>query len=258
MNIRSILNFFKRQKDGKQNGQIPEWLDKRLTELESKIQYNFKNRELLIQALKHRSYLRNVNESRLKSNERLEFLGDTILNLVVTEHLFHAFPDKSEGELTKIKSLMVSENILVAKAQPIQLARFILMSEGEARSGGRYRPSIVADAYEAMIGAVYLDAGFEQAKNFIHRFILDDMDDIIADQLNKNFKSALLEFAQSKNWGLPRYVVKNETGPDHQKIFTVDVYVNNQISGSGHGASKKKAEQMAAREALEKLQKQNT
>ncbi len=224
-----------------------------IQELEQKFNYTFINKLLIIQALKHRSYLSINGEDRLSSNERLEFLGDSVLGLVVTEHLFKNFPGKEEGDLTSIKSLVVSRKVLAKIANNLQLGKYILMNEAEERAGGRKRPSIVADAIEAITGAIYLDGGLDSAVAFVNSTILSRLDSILNEEQNQNFKSILLEYSQSKCYGLPYYSVKHEEGPDHNKIFTIEVNINDQILGVGVGNSKKKAEQVAAKNALKKL-----
>lgn len=224
-----------------------------IQELEEKVNYTFINKQLIIQALKHRSYLSVSGEERLLSNERLELLGDSVLGLVVTEFLFKNFPEKEEGELTSMKSLVVSRKVLAKIANNLQLGNYILMNDAEERAGGRKRPSIVADAIEAITGAIYLDGGLDSAVDFVNSTILNRLDSILNEEQNQNFKSILLEYSQSKCYGLPYYSVKHEEGPDHNKTFTIEVYINDQVLGVGVGNSKKKAEQMAAKNALNKL-----
>jgi len=217
------------------------------------IGYRFVNKALLIQALKHRSYLPFSNERRVDSNERLELLGDAVLGLVVTEHLFRLYPKKEEGDLTALKSLMVSRKILASSARQIGLGDFVLLSQAEERSGGRNRPSILADVFEALTGAIYLDGGLASARSFVQKHLLSRMDDIVHQEQHRNYKSLLLEYAQGRNLGAPIYVVTAEQGPDHDKTFTVEVRIQDQAVGKGMGNSKKKAEQQAAKSALEKL-----
>jgi len=224
-----------------------------INQIETKLNYEFQNKSLIIQALKHRSFLSVTNESRLLSNERLELLGDAVLGMVVTEYLFKKFSLKEEGELTAIKSLLVSRKILARIARKIGIGEFILLNEAEEKAGGRNRTSIVADAFEAIIGAIYLDGGLAIIVDFIHKNLLVRADKILSDEQNKNFKSILLEYSQSKNLGLPQYIVRNEEGPDHEKLFTIEVLINNQVLGMGKGNSKKKAEQISAKNALKKL-----
>lgn len=227
--------------------------DELIKELESKVFYQFKDKDVLIQALKHRSFLSVTGESRLYSNERLELLGDSVLGIIVTEHLFKKFPNKEEGELTSMKSLIVSRKILAKTANNLNLGKFILLNDAEKKAGGRHRPSIIADAFEALTGAIYIDGGLSEAIKFIHNFLLVDLDDLLIEEQNQNYKSMLLEYSQSQNYGLPVYTVKKETGPDHNKTFTIEVNVNDTIKGIGIGNSKKKAEQIAAKNALKKL-----
>jgi ribonuclease-3 len=214
----------------------------------------FRRLELLQQALKHRSYLPQANERRVSSNERLELLGDAVLGLVVTEALYHRFPDKEEGEITAMKSLLVSRKILARFARQLDLGRFILMSEAEERSGGRSRPSIISDTFEAVIGAIYIDGGLMPARAFIEAVVLKEIEPILGEEQHRNFKSLLLEYSQRYNLGVPTYAVRSEEGPDHDKIFTVEVRVQNRMVGVGAGNSKKRAEQSAAQNALARLQ----
>lgn len=245
--IKTILGIFR--KDQKKF-----LSDELIHELEQKFNHFFHDKQLIVQALKHRSFLSITGERRLRSNERLELLGDSVLGLVVTDHLYRNYINKEEGDLTSMKSLIVSRKILAKISNDLELGRYILLNEAEEKAGGRSRPSIVADTLEAIIGAIYLDGGLEQAIEFINRFVLSHLDKILTEEQNQNFKSILLEYSQSKSYGLPVYLVKNETGPDHEKLFTVEVKVNNHIVGMGIGKSKKKAEQMAAKDALTKLE----
>ncbi|RME00128.1 MAG: ribonuclease III [Calditrichaeota bacterium] len=221
--------------------------------LYKQIGYRFVHTELLEQALKHRSVLPALNQSRVQSNERLELLGDAVLGLLVTEFLFKSYPEKEEGELTAMKSLLVSRKILAGMANELDLGSFLLLSDSEIKSGGRHRQSIVADALEALIGAIYLDSGLEAARQFIVNKVLKNYEHILNEEQNKNFKSILLEYAQSKNLGAPFYIIRSEDGPDHNKVFTVEVKIQNKTVGVGVGNSKKRAEQKAAQNALEKL-----
>ena len=221
--------------------------------LQEVIGYRFKNTALLLQSLKHRSHVYAKDESGIHSNERLEFLGDAVLDLLVTEHLYRKFRRKREGKLTQIKSMLVSRAALAWKAREIGLGRYIFLSREEEESGGRNRSSIVSDAYEALLGAVYLDGGLEETRRLVSDQLLKDMNRIILNHDYLNFKSALLEHAQSEGWGHPKYYVNSEEGPDHKKVFTVEVTVRGENLGAGRGRSKKEAQQMAAKEALERL-----
>ena len=219
-------------------------------ELFKKLNYTFKNNSILMQALKHRSYLATSGEARSASNERLELLGDAVLGLVVTEHLYRKYPIETEGILTNYKSLLVSGRLLVEVAKELELGQFLLLNESEARSGGRKRTSILSDVVEAVIGAIYLDGGLEAAQKFIKENITYRLDGVLDDGRLRNNKSLLQEHCQGLGLNGPYYRVDDEFGPDHKKIFTVSVLVDGRISGVGKGTSKKKAEQSAASEAL--------
>jgi ribonuclease-3 len=210
---------------------------------------------LLRLALTHRSYLSVTGQGPRESNERLEFLGDSVLGLVTSEFLYRRHPDEHEGQLTKTKSLLVSKAILSRRALRIGLGRFVLMSHSEVESGGRQRLSILADAFEAVIGAIYLDQGFESARTFIHKHLLEDSDAITADKRHTNYKSHLQEYVQNSFRTHPVYRIRSEFGPDHSKHFVVEVMVGRRTLGEGRGQNKKEAEQAAARDALEKVER---
>ncbi|HNW59394.1 MAG TPA: ribonuclease III [bacterium] len=225
-----------------------------LEELMVLINYRFHDQSLLIQSLKHRSYLAQTGEDRLKSNERLELLGDAVLGLVVTEILYADFPDEEEGVLTNYKSLLVNRVNLGRVAHEFDLGRFILLNDSEERAGGRSRDSILADAVEAVIGAMYLDGGLEPTRKLILKHIVTGLSALLEETQYKNFKSLLLEYCQRESKTGPIYMVENEEGPDHNKTFTVGVFINGSKFGSGVGSSKKAAEQHAAEEAFNLLQ----
>jgi|Deesub1362B_J571_1020462.scaffolds.fasta_scaffold18502_1 ribonuclease-3 len=232
--------------------------DDEIAELEAKLGYQFSNRELLRLALTHRSYLAISGESHLKTNERLEFLGDSVLGLLVTEYLYEHFPRKSEGILTQYKSILVSRRVLARHARNLGLGRFLFLGTGEERSGGRRRESILADAFEAIVGAVYLDGGYNAAREFLFRTILNRVQAILKEEIHRNYKSQLLEYTQAKGMGMPEYEVCSERGPEHAKVFEVSVKIRGQVLGVGVGTSKKRAEQQAARIALEALKEEET
>ncbi len=205
------------------------------------------------QALKHRSLLRGRPDSHLLSNERLEFLGDAVLGFVVAEHLYRHFPTRTEGFMTRLRSKLVNGPALSSCAEDLGLGRLILMSDNMAQTDGRQNQTILADAFEALIGALYLDLGLETSRHFIHRAMLDGIDlDRLADQRD-NYKSLLLEYAQGQGWPQPRYHVLAEDGPSHDRRFTIEVLVRGEAYGQGLARSKKGAEQKAAREALRRL-----
>jgi ribonuclease III len=221
--------------------------------LEACIRYTFDDPALLQHALTHRSFTGQRDGSRYDSNERLEFLGDAVLNICVSSFLFRNYPRKKEGELTKIKSIIVSGRYLVGLAKNIDLGRHLRLSDSEDRTGGRKRPSILEDAYEALIGAIYLDGGMPAASTFIHQQMLDDLDLQQANRENRNYKSLLLELSQAHQLGTPIYEVVEEMGPDHSKFFVIEVQVTEEALGRGTGPSKKQAEQSAAQEGLKNL-----
>jgi ribonuclease-3 len=225
----------------------------RLRVLEKRLGYQFRKRELLVHALKHRSFVY-ANQGRgLESNERLEFLGDAVLDLVVAESLFRRFPDQREGELTQMKSVAVSRAVLARKAGELGLEEFVLLSQEERQSSGGRQPSILSDAFEAVIGAIYLDGGLDPSRGFIERVVLQGLGEVIADEEHTNFKSKLLEHTQGLGAGHPKYQVFSEEGPEHCKVFSVEVSVTGRLMGQGRGFSKKEAQQMAAKDALQRL-----
>jgi ribonuclease III len=213
----------------------------------------FRDLSLLKLALTHRSYLSVTGQGPRESNERLEFLGDSVLGLVTSEFLYRRHPDEHEGQLTKTKSLLVSKAILSRRALRIGLGRFVLMSHSEVESGGRQRLSILADAFESVIGAVYLDQGFESARTFIHQHLLSESDAITSDKRHTNYKSHLQEYVQNSFRTHPVYRIRSEYGPDHSKYFMVEVMVGKRTLGEGRGHNKKEAEQAAARDAIERV-----
>jgi ribonuclease-3 len=218
---------------------------------QEELHIDFRDPQLLRRALTHRSFLGGESDHLPASNERLEFLGDAVLELVVIEHLFRRFPDDREGELTQKKSVLVSKPVLAIRADRLGLGRHVLLSPAERESGGAARRSILADAFEALLGAIYLDQGLDTAAAFVHRWLLADTDSILRDTDKQNFKSILQERVQASQRVHPRYRVRREEGPDHQKSFTVEVVVRGRVLGVGHGFNKKEAEQQAARQALD-------
>ena len=221
-----------------------------LEEFQDKIGYSFQNTELLKQALTHSSFANEQKINKLKDYERLEFLGDAVLELVSSEFLFRENPQMPEGQLTKLRASMVCEPALAYCAKDIDLGSYILLGRGEEYTGGRYRSSITSDVMEAIIGAIFLDGGIENAKKHIYRFILSDLENKI---LFLDSKTILQEEIQKKKDAQLRYELIGESGPDHNKQFTVDAYLNDVLIGSGTGRTKKAAEQQAAYEALLKM-----
>lgn len=215
--------------------------------LEQKIGYRFKDRRLLRQALTHSSYANEQRINKMKDYERLEFLGDAVLELISSEFLFRENPQMPEGKLTKLRSSMVCEPALAYCARDLKLGEYILLGKGEEATGGRYRDSITSDAMEAVIGAIYLDGGFDAAHDFIHRFILSDLDDKILFYDSKTVLQEMLQADGDKTFG---YELTGEEGPDHNKEFLVNAVRNGVVIGSGRGRTKKAAEQQAAYEAI--------
>jgi ribonuclease-3 len=221
--------------------------------LEKRIGYYFKDPNLLVHALKHRSYVYARQGHGTDSNERLEYLGDAVLDLYVAAFLFDRYADKREGDLTQMKSVVVSRPTLAQKARGIDLGYFVLLSPEERRAGGHKQDSILCDAFESLIGAIYLDGGAKPSRRFVEAVVLHDLEELIVRQDFVNFKSKLLEHTQSRGFGHPKYHVQSEEGPDHDKIFNVEVSVTGEKLGDGQGRSKKEAQQMAARDALLRL-----
>ncbi len=230
---------------------IPEGLP--LVHIERRLGYRFRDPERLRQALTHRSVLQEMSEERSYANEQLEFLGDAVLELVVVDHIFRRFPQKNEGDLSKIKSMVVSGQSLEKISRRLHLGEYIIMSENEERNGGRTRLSILEDAFEAVVAAIYLDGGRRAAERFVKRNLIPVIDEVVDEKLDTNFKSQLLEYAQSNNGHTPVYSTISERGPDHEKVFVVEVSLNNRILARGEGKSKKAAQQEAARKALKNL-----
>jgi ribonuclease-3 len=227
-----------------------------LREVEEKLGYRFQREERLIEALTHRSTLGELKpgEERI-TYERLEFLGDSVLALVTSDYLIRNFPEENEGQLTKKKSLLVSKGVLAKKAEEIGIKEHIILSESAQRGGVADQDSVLTAALEAIIGAIYVDGGFEHARAFIEESILADMDEYLEHRDHVNYKSILQEWAQSRYRSYPRYSVRATAGPEHDKIFVVEVKVGGKPVGKGRGKSKKDAEQMAAKEALHAMRK---
>ena len=222
-----------------------------LKDLESSLGYRFRNITLLQNALAHSSYANERWQDSLKSNERLEFLGDSILGMVVAKHLYTNFPDRPEGELSRMRADMVCETSLARIANQLDLGQHLLLGHGEEQSGGRNRASILADAVEAVIAASFLDGGMEAAEGLIHRFVLCSVP--VVRMQNADYKTALQERVQQKKNQTLSYALISESGPDHDKCFTVEVRLNGNVVGTGTGKSKKRAEQDAAKNAMESL-----
>ncbi|MFN3386630.1 MAG: ribonuclease III [Candidatus Thermochlorobacter sp.] len=228
--------------------------NRRLKEhLEELVQYSIKSLNLFKVALTHRSAIDFSNKATFVSNERLEFLGDAVLDLIVAEYLYTSYPDFDEGKLTKLRSLVVNAKTLASYARAIQIGKLLIISESAASMGVRNSDIALSDAIEALIGAIYLDGGYTRAKEFLYANILSKTNFEALLSTEQNYKSVLLEYAQAQRIPLPVYTITNEEGPPHNKIFTVAVKLGDEVMGQGVGRSKKEAEQSAAREAAMKL-----
>ncbi len=225
-----------------------------LGKLSRAINYSIRDRQLFLQALSHRSYFQENGNGALGSNERMEFLGDAVLNLIVAKRLFEQHESSPEGDLTKGRSRLVNRKSLSIYAHQVHLEDFMLIGVSATRTDGRGMSKILADAFEALVAAIYLDGGNEAAREFIDRQINSALRDGTVTTDDENFKSQLLEYAQAEGLSIPRYATINEEGPDHDRTFTVEVYVGNDPHGVGMGKNKKDAEQAAAEKALQKLQ----
>lgn len=214
----------------------------------------FNDQKLLKHAFIHRSYINEAKE-QLESNERLEFLGDSILSFVVSEHLYKTYPQFDEGILTNLRSLVVNTKSLARKARELQFGDHLMLSRGEEDSKGRENESILANTFEAVIGALFLDQGIDAVKEFLNATIIPDIETFVQKKVFKDPKSLLQEYVQSKKQNSPAYKVLHEEGPAHAKQFTIGVYVENNLMGEGVGKSKQAAEEAAAEQALEKIGK---
>lgn len=222
-----------------------------LTNLQDRISYQFQNRKYLEHALTHSSYANEHHKTSLFCNERLEFLGDSILGQITAEYLYRIEPAIPEGAMSKLRSELVCENALFAVAKKLQLGQYLFLGKGETNTGGRSRPSILADAIEAIIAAIYLDGGYEAARRFVHEKILPDELDSFAP--TGDWKTELQELVQKNPNRTIKYKMISESGPDHDKRFTFGVWVDDKLVGQGNGRTKKEAEQFAAKNALEYL-----
>jgi len=221
--------------------------------LEKRLNLKFKNKDLLKTAFIHRSYLNEHPEETLPHNERLEFLGDSVLGFIVSEYLYQKFPKHPEGDLTNYRSSLVNAKTLSEVAKKIDLGKYLLLSKGEEATGGRERQYLLANTFEALLGAIYLDCGLKKAASLIKDKLLPELDQIISKKLYKDFKSAFQELSQEKKNITPTYRVLAEEGPDHNRTFTVGVYLGDEKIAEGTGKSKQSAEQAAAEAAIAKI-----
>ncbi len=221
-----------------------------LTKLQSLLNLQFNESSVLLSAITHRSYLNEHREANWEHNERLEFLGDAVLELVVTDYLYTKYPDKPEGELTAVRAALVNTVSLSATSEKMGLNEYLLMSKGESKDTGRARQYILANAFEACIGAIYLDQGYEKAKEFIAGQLFGKTEDIVRDRLWQDAKSRFQELSQEQVSVTPTYETIAQDGPDHDRVFTVGVYLKKELVAEGKGCSKQEAEQQAAEQAI--------
>lgn len=224
--------------------------EKELQEIEKKLGTSFLNKTLLNQSLTHSSY---GHEKKIPDNERLEFLGDAILKLVISEYLYHKFPERAEGDLTKIRASVISDDTLSYVGRKLNIGEYLLLSANEKRTGGTRRKSNLANAFEAVIGAVFLDAGIGKSRELILGLLEKEIEKVSRSGYIRDYKSALQEFTQKRKWDLPRYKVIKETGPRHRRVFWIEVKIKGRSYGVGRGRNKKEAEQRAAMQALQGL-----
>ncbi|MBE7017439.1 MAG: ribonuclease III [Ruminococcaceae bacterium] len=220
-----------------------------MKELQKKLNYSFNDKELIVTALTHSSY---ANEHRCQSNERLEFIGDSVLGMVVAMHLYRTFPNLPEGKMTRMRAELVCEQSLWEVADKLEFGKYLRLGKGEALTGGRERPSILADCVEAVIAALYIDGGFEVAKKFVDDHILPKLENL-GTTAGGDYKTRLQELVQRFHGQSLSYEMLSESGPDHMKVFCAAVYLNGEMIGQGQGRTKKEAEQNAASKALEEL-----
>ncbi|CCB90626.1 Ribonuclease 3 [Waddlia chondrophila 2032/99] len=225
------------------------------SEIEAKIGHTFKDKQLLSLAFTHRSYI-NENNDAHEHNERLEYLGDSILGFLIAEYLYKYLPNTPEGELSYLRSRLVEASSCVIYVQKLDLEQYLLLGKGEQMNDGRGRDSILADLFESLIGAIYLDGGMDAARLFLFKNFSKEIEEILKTPIC-NWKAQLQDYCQKKYRHPPLYKVVSESGPDHQKIFTISVLINNQEVGHGEGPSKKEAQQAAAKDAFSRIEKQN-
>jgi len=253
LNITRLFDLFRPQKKDFTSSEIPtSFPQEKFKELEKIIGTTVNDKKIYVEALIHRSFLEE-NETFTFSNERLEFLGDSVLNLIIGEYLFNKFPNEEEGFLTKVRAKMVNRNALSIVAENLNLGELLIISSNVPKSITHNSKSILSDAFEALIGAVYLDRGIEVCKKFIQTNILEPALKNGEHLIDENYKSQLLEYAQANKLAIPVYQIVSEEGPHHDKTFTAEVVVGEKVLGEGKGKSKKEAEQNAAQVALNRI-----
>lgn len=226
---------------------------KNIENLEKTIQYTFRNKDNLILALTHSSYANEYKSEKLESNERIEFLGDSVLSVIISENIYKNYSHLSEGEMTKFRANVVCETSLEHCASSLNIGQYLLLGKGEEFTGGRTRTSILSDAMEALIGAIYIDGGFESAKNFVINHMNKYIDESIKGEIFLDYKTQLQEIVQKSNDHKVSYEIIDEKGPDHNKIFVSQVKLDEKVIGKGEGRTKKEAEQMAAKNSLKQI-----
>jgi len=222
--------------------------------LEAALDYRFKNRGFLVEALTHRSYVNEARESGFRDNQRLEFFGDAVLGLLVSRRLLERFPSTEEGDLSRLRASLVDESALASIAEGLQLGKFLLLGRGEEKTGGRTKTSILSDALEALVAAVYLDGGIEAAEHLVEVLFGPLLEKIRIDAIGRDYKTRFQELCHTLHGKGPQYVLEEVSGPDHDRLFAVTARIGEKLLGKGVGKSKKVAEQAAAREALERLE----
>jgi ribonuclease-3 len=223
------------------------------SDFEESIGYRFRDESLAREALTHKSYSHENQKEAPLYNERLEFLGDAVLGLIISEYLFTSFSDFSEADLSRIKSYVVQESTLAEIAESLNIGAHLLLGKGEEISGGRSKPSLLANVFESVLAAVYLDSGMKQAKEFVLRPLEPKINELVDKSIVVDFKTRLQELTQARFGILPEYIINSEEGPEHDKSFNISVKINDDLLGTGRGKTKKAAEQMAAEESLKKL-----
>ncbi|KKP43166.1 MAG: ribonuclease III, ribonuclease III [candidate division WS6 bacterium GW2011_GWE2_33_157] len=227
-----------------------------LETFEKNISLEFKNKELLLLALTHRSYL-NEHKDAVENNERLEFLGDAVLELIISNYLFKQYPDRPEGDLTSFRSALVRTDSLAQTARNLGVGKYLRLSKGEEDTGGREKDYLLANTFEAILGAIYLDQGYDISEKFVYKNLVPKLEEIVANRLDIDSKTKIQEVSQSVYKTTPIYEVIEEKGPDHDKIFTVVVKINGKVIGKGVGGSKQKAEEQAATEGIKYIEKES-
>ena len=227
---------------------------KDIARFEKEIGYSFKNKSFLKVAFTHKSFAHENQNREVLFNERMEFLGDAVLELVISEYLYRSYSEFTEADLSRIKSYAVQESTLADVAKKLHVGKFLCLGKGEEMTGGRKKPSLLADAFEALLAAIYLDGGYRNTRAFILSHFIEKINKTASDDFIFDFKTRLQEVAQAKFGVLPSYVTHKEEGPEHEKVFEVKVYINDKVFGSGKGKSKKSAAQIAAKAGLIKMQ----